>query len=155
MAVSSIETDVPQRVDEAMIARLTQITHRLDQIAQDGHETRERLERLDARLEEAGRQQRQTAEEVERRSDERIRARVSEAVKSVVQPEISLLRPPVEAQAARLAAVEARLERVETIQVESMNALDVRFGDLGFQTRVALAGGGLISLGAIMVVLLR
>jgi len=34
-------------------------------------------------------------------------------------------------------------------------ALDVRFGDLAYQTRMALSAGGLVTLAAILVVLLR
>jgi hypothetical protein len=107
------------------------------------------------RFEESAARQREAFERLERSLDERIQSRVGEGVRAVVQPEIQILRPGIEAQAARLVAVENRLERVETIQVESMNALDVRFGDLAFQTRLALSAGGLITIAAVMVMLLK
>jgi hypothetical protein len=107
------------------------------------------------RFEESSARQRDAIESLERTLEDRIQGRVGETVRSVVQPEVQALRPGIEAQAARLASVENRLERVETIQVESMNALDVRFGDLAFQTRLALSAGGLVTIGAMMVVLLR
>ena len=127
----------------------------IDGLTQHSHDTHDRIERLEMRIEESSARQRESLESLERSIEDRIQGRIGETVRSVVQPEVQVLRPGIEAQAARLASVENRLERVETIQVESMNALDVRFGDLAFQTRLALSAGGLVTIGAIMVMLLR
>jgi ElaB/YqjD/DUF883 family membrane-anchored ribosome-binding protein len=143
------------RGEDPLLTRLNRIIGRLDEVIEDGNLARTKLDRLDVRIEESLETQRRALEQLERNVDEKVQARVTEGVRAALQSEIGVLRPPIEAQAARLAAVENRLERVETIQVESMNALDARFGDLAAQTRIALAAGGLIALGAIMVVLLR
>jgi hypothetical protein len=137
------------------MSRLSLIASRIDGLTQHSHDTHDRIERLEMRFEEGTARQRDAIESLERALDERVQGRVGEAVRAVVQPEVQALRPGIEAQAARLASVENRLERVETIQVESMNALDVRFGDLAFQTRLALSAGGLVTIGAMMVVLLK
>jgi hypothetical protein len=143
------------RGDDPVLARLSRVVQRLDEVLEDGRETRTRIERLEMRFEETSDRQQRAMEQLERNVEEKLGGRIGESVRGVVQPELATFRPPIEAQAARLAAVESRLERVETIQVESMNALDARFSDLAYQTRLALSAGGLISLAAIMVVLLR
>ena len=143
------------RGEDPVLARLNRVVQRLDEVLEDNRETRTRIDRLEMRFEENVEQQQRALEQLEKSVEEKVGARVGESVRSVVQPELSVFRPPIEAPAARLAAVESRLERVETIQVESMNALDARFSDLAYQTRLALSAGGLISLAAIMVVLLR
>lgn len=145
----------PRAGDDPVLARLNRVVQRLDEVLEDNRETRTRIERLEMRFDETAERQQRAMEQLERNVEEKISSRIGESVKGAVQPELSVFRPPIEAQATRLAAVESRLERVETIQVESMNALDARFGDLAYQTRLALSAGGLISLGAIMVVLLR
>ena len=144
----------PRPSDELM-SRLSLIASRIDGLTQHSHETHDRIERLEMRFEEGSARQREALESIERALEERVQGRVADTVRAVVQPEVQALRPGIEAQAARLASVENRLERVETIQVESMNALDVRFGDLAFQTRLALSAGGLVTIGAIMVILLK
>jgi len=141
--------------DDPVLARLSRVVQRLDDVIEDGQATRARLDRLEMRLEETSDRHQRAIEQLERNVEEKMQSRLTESVKGAIQPELSVFRPPIEAQAARLAAVESRLERVETIQVESMNALDARFGDLAFQTRLALSAGGLVTLGAVMVVLLR
>ncbi len=152
-------TQYQSRTEDAILNRLNVIVSRIDSLAQVTHETRERLERVELHFDEAAVKQNQALDSMERRIeqglDDRIQGKLPEMVRHVVQPEIGVLRAPLEAQSVRLAAVENRLERVESIQVESMNALDVRFGDLAYQTRLALSAGGLVTLGAIMVVLLR
>ena len=145
----------PARPSDELMSRLSLIASRIDGLTQHSHDTHDRIERLEMRIEESSARQREALESFERALEERIQGRVGEAVRLVVQPEIQLLRPAIEAQAARMAAVENRLERVETIQVESMNALELRFGDLAFQTRLALSAGGLVTIGAVMVMLLR
>ena len=152
---SPLPTAPQSRPSDELMSRLSLIASRIDGLTQHSHDTHDRIERLEMRFEESSARQREALEGFERTLDERLQRGIGETVRSVVQPEISILRPGIEAQAARLAAVENRLERVETIQVESMNALDVRFGDLAFQTRLALSAGGLITIGAIMVMLLR
>ena len=154
-ALESSAHPAPTRGEDPVLSRLNRVVQRLDEVLEDNRETRTRIERLEMRFEEGADRQQRAMEQLERNVEEKLASRVGESVKAAVQPELSVFRPPIEAQAARLAAVESRLERVETIQVESMNALDARFGDLAYQTRLALSAGGLISLGAIMVVLLR
>ena len=145
----------PSRPSEELMSRLSLIASRIDGLTEHSHDTHDRIERLEMRFEESSARQREAIESLERSFDDRIQGRVADTVRAVVQPEVQVLRPGIEAQAARLASVENRLERVETIQVESMNALDVRFGDLAFQTRLALSAGGLVTIGAIMVILLK
>ena len=150
------ETNAPAgRPSDELLSRLNLIASRIDGLTQHSHETHDRIERLEMRFEEGSARQREALESIERALEERVQGRVADTVRAVVQPEVQALRPGIEAQAARLASVENRLERVETIQVESMNALDVRFGDLAFQTRLALSAGGLVTIGAIMVILLK
>src|SRR5438477_12390050 len=144
----------PRPSDELM-SRLSLIASRIDGLTQHSHDTHDRMERLEMRVEESSARQRDALESLERSLEDRVQLRTAETVRAVIQPEIQVLRPGIEAGAARLAPVENRLERVETIQVESMNALDVRFGDLAFQTRLALSAGGLVTIGAIMVILLK
>ena len=144
----------PRPSDELM-SRLSVIASRIDGLTQHSHDTHDRIDRLEMRFEDSSARQREAIESLERSLDDRMQGRLGEAVRTVLQPEVQGLRPGIEAQAARLAAVENRLERVETIQVESMNALDVRFGDLAFQTRLALSAGGLVTIGAVMVILLK
>ena len=152
-------TQSQSRTEDAILNRLNVIVSRIDSLAQVTHETRERLDRVELHFDEVAVKHNQALDNMERRIekglDDRIQGKLPEMVRHVVQPEVGVLRAPLEAQSARLAAVESRLERVESIQVESMNTLDVRFGDLAYQTRLALSAGGLVSLGAIMVVLLR
>lgn len=148
--VPGIPSPLPRPSDDLM-NRLSLIASRIDTLTDQGHDTRDRIDRLDRRVEESSGRM----EALERTIEDRLTIRLPEAVRDAVQPEIQSLRPGIDAQAGRLAAVENRLERVETIQVESMNALDARFGDLGFQTRLALSAGGLVTLGAMMVMLLR
>lgn len=147
------------RTEDAILNRLNVIVSRIDSLAQVTHETRERLDRIEVHFDEVAIKQNQSLDSMEKRIeqglDDRIQGKLPDMVRQVVQPEVGVLRAPLEAQSARLAAVENRLERVESIQVESMNALDVRFGDLAYQTRLALSAGGLVTLVAIMVVLLR
>jgi chromosome segregation ATPase len=145
---------LPRPSDE-LISRLSLIASRIDTLTDQGHDTRERIDRLERRFEESNARTRDAMEALDRTIEDRLSTRLPETVRNVVQPEVQTMRPGLEAQAARLASVENRLERVETIQVESMNALDVRFGDLAFQTRLALSAGGLVTLGAMMVILLR
>ena len=154
MPDSHLSPPQPRPSDE-LVSRLSLIASRIDGLTQHSHDTHDRIERLEMRIEESSARQRESLESLERSIEDRIQGRIGETVRSVVQPEVQVLRPGIEAQAARLASVENRLERVETIQVESMNALDVRFGDLAFQTRLALSAGGLVTIGAIMVMLLR
>lgn len=152
------DTDVAPgtpRSEDAVLSRLNQIATRLESLSHVSHETRERLDHLENRLDDANHRQQRSFEQVEQNVEERLHSRLGDTVRAVIQPELGVIRPPIEAQAARLAAVESRLERVETIQVESMNALDVRFGDLAFQTRLALSAGGLVTLAAVMVLLLK
>lgn len=144
-----------QRGEDPVLSRLNRVVERLDEVLEEGRQTRTRVERLEMRFEESNERNQRAIEQLERSMEEKLGSRIGDSVKSAVQPELAVFRPPIEAQATRLAAVESRLERVETIQVESMNALDARFGDLAYQTRLALSAGGLITLGAIMVVLLR
>jgi hypothetical protein len=143
------------RGEDPVLARLNRVVQRLDEVLEDNRETRNRIERLEMRFDEGSERQQKQIEALEHSLEEKVSAKVGDAVRAAVAPELTVFRPPIEAQAARLAAVESRLERVETIQVESMNALDARFSDLAYQTRLALSAGGLISLAAIMVVLLR
>jgi hypothetical protein len=140
---------------DELLRRLTAIAARIEEVADNGQDIRERVTHLEQRLDELSQRQMASADILEQRLDERLTPRVSEAVRQSVGPELATFRAPLEAQAVRLAGVENRLERVETIQVESMNALDVRFGDLAYQTRMALSAGGLVTLAAILVVLLR
>jgi hypothetical protein len=140
---------------DELLRRLTAIAARIEEVADNGQDIRERVTHLEQRLEEVSQRQMSSADVLEQRLDERLTPRVSEAVRQSIGPELASFRAPLEAQAVRLAGVENRLERVETIQVESMNALDVRFGDLAYQTRMALSAGGLVTLAAILVVLLR
>jgi hypothetical protein len=153
------EAPAPQgqqsRPSDELMSRLSLIASRIDGLTQHSHDTHDRIERLENKFEESSARQRDAIESLERTVEDRIQMRVADGVRAVIQPEVQTLRPGIEAQAARMAAVENRLERVETIQVESMNALDVRFGDLAFQTRLALSAGGLVTLGAIMVILLK
>jgi hypothetical protein len=155
LSESSLPAAPPSRPSDELMSRLSLIASRIDGLTQHSHATHDRIERLEMRFEESSARQRDAIESLERTLEDRVQGRVGETVRSVVQPEVQALRPGIEAQAARLASVENRLERVETIQVESMNALDVRFGDLAFQTRLALSAGGLVTIGAMMVVLLR
>jgi DNA repair exonuclease SbcCD ATPase subunit len=148
-------TSSTPRGEDPVLSRLNRVVQRLDEVLEDNRETRTRIERLEMRFDEGSERQQRAMEQLERNVEEKLGGRIGESVKSIMQPELATFRPPIEAQAARLAAVESRLERVETIQVESMNALDSRFTDLAYQTRLALSAGGLISLAAIMVVLLR
>ncbi len=141
--------------DDPVLVRLNRVVARLDEAIEDNHVTRQRIDRLEMRLEETADRHQRAIEQLERTMEDRLQNKLGEGVKAAIQPELAVFRPPIEAQAARLAAVESRLERVETIQVESMNALDARFGDLAFQTRLALSAGGLVTLAAVMVVLLR
>src|SRR5581483_787094 len=127
--------------DDPVLARLNQVVARLDEAIEDNHVTRQRIDRLEMRLEETADRHQRAIEQLERTMEDRLQTKLGEGVKAAIQP--------------GLAAVESRLERVETIQVESMNALDARFGDLAFQTRLALSAGGLVTLAAVMVVLLR
>lgn len=143
------------RGEDPVLSRLNRVVQRLDEVLEESRETRTRIERLEMRFDESQERQQRAIETLEQGIEERLGAKVGATVKAAVAPELVVFRPPIEAQAARLAAVESRLERVETIQVESMNALDARFSDLAYQTRLALSAGGLISLAAIMVVLLR
>ena len=140
---------------DELIRRLGAIAARIEEVADTGQDMRERVTHLEQRIEEISQRQMSSADVLEQRLDERLTPRMTEAVRQSVGPELATFRAPLEAQAVRLAAVENRLERVETIQVESMNALDVRFGDLAYQTRLALSAGGLVTLAAILVVLLR
>jgi hypothetical protein len=143
------------RPSDELVSRLSLIASRIDGLTQHSHDTHHRIDRLEMRFEESSARQREAIESLERSLDDRIQSRLGDTVRTVLQPEVQVLRPGIEAQAARLVAVENRLERVETIQVESMNALDVRLGDLAFQTRLALSAGGLVTIGAIMVMLLK
>ena len=152
---STLPVPPPSRPSDELMSRLSLIASRIDGLTQHSHDTHDRIERLEMRFEESSARQRDAIEGLERTLEDRLQGRIGETVRAVVQPEVQTLRPGLEAQAARLASVENRLERVETIQVESMNALDARFGDLAYQTRLALSAGGLVTLGAIMVVLLR
>ena len=145
----------PRAPSDELIRRLGAIAARIEEVADNGQDIRERVTHLEQRIDEIAQRQMSSADVLEQRLDERLTPRVTDAVKQSVGPELAGFRAPLEAQAVRLAAVENRLERVETIQVESMNALDARFSDLAYQTRLALSAGGLISLAAIMVVLLR
>jgi hypothetical protein len=144
----------PAPSDE-LVRRLGAIAARIEEVADNGQDIRERVTHLEQRIEEIAQRQMSAADVLEQRLDERLTPRMTDAVRQSVGPELATFRAPLEAQAVRLAAVENRLERVETIQVESMNALDVRFGDLAYQTRLALSAGGLVTLAAILVVLLR
>ena len=158
MVAPAIDAPAPAsapRGDDPVLARLNRVVQRLDEVIEDNRETRTRIERLEMRVDESQERQQRQLEQLEQSIQENVGSRVGESVRAAVAPELTVFRPPIEAQAARLAAVESRLERVETIQVESMNALDARFSDLAYQTRLALSAGGLISLAAIMVVLLR
>jgi len=152
---SPLPAGTPPRPSDELMSRLSLIASRIDGLTQHSHDTHDRIERLEMRFEESSVRQRDAIESLERTLEDRFQGRIGETVRAVVQPEVQALRPAIEAQAARLASVENRLERVETIQVESMNALDVRFGDLAFQTRLALAAGGLVTIGAMMVILLK
>lgn len=154
-ALDAAPAPAPARGEDPVLTRLNRVVQRLDDVIEDNRETRTRIERLEMRFDESQERQQRQLEQLEQNIQENLGARVGETVKAAVAPELTVFRPPIEAQAARLAAVESRLERVETIQVESMNALDSRFSDLAYQTRLALSAGGLISLAAIMVVLLR
>ena len=145
----------PRPPSDELARRLGAIAARIEEVADNGQDIRQRVTHLEQRLEEMAQRQMSAADVLEQRLDERLTPRMTEAVKESVGPELATFRAPLEAQAVRLAAVENRLERVETIQVESMNALDVRFGDLAYQTRLALSAGGLVTLAAILVVLLR
>ncbi|TAK23226.1 MAG: hypothetical protein EPO26_08170 [Chloroflexota bacterium] len=145
----------PQRPSDELIRRLNVIAGRIDDAIEGGRDTRERIGILEQRIEDMNQRQMRTFDTLEQRLDERLSPRIGEAVNAMVQPELASFRAPLEAQAVRLAAVENRLERVETIQVDSMSALDVRFGDVAYQTRLALAAAGLVTLCGIMVVLLR
>ena len=140
---------------DELVRRLGAIAARIEEVADNGVDIRQRVTHLEERLEEIAQRQMGSADVLEQRLDERLTPRVTDAVKQSVGPELAGFRAPLEAQAVRLASVENRLERVETIQVESMNALDVRFGDLAYQTRLALSAGGLVTLAAMLVVLLR
>ena len=146
---------LPRQPSDELVRRLALIASRVEEVADTGHELRDRVVQLEHRLGGLAARQAAVADELEQRLDERLTPKVADAVRQMVAPELAGLRAPLEAQAVRLAAVENRLERVETIQVESMNALDVRFGDLAYQTRLALSAGGLVTLAAILVVLLR
>ena len=143
------------RPSDELMSRLSLIASRIDGLTQHSHDTHDRIDRLEMRVEESAARQREALESLERSLEDRVQSRVSEGVRAVVQPEVQVLRPGIEAQAARLVAVENRLERVETIQVESMNALDQKFVDLAYQTRLALSAGGLITIAAVMVMLLK
>jgi hypothetical protein len=145
----------PRPPSDELVRRLGAIAARIEEVADNGQDIRERVTHLEQRLEEMSQRQMSAADVLEQRLDERLTPRVTDAVKQSVGPELATFRAPLEAQAVRLAGIENRLERVETIQVESMNALDVRFGDLAYQTRLALSAGGLVTLAAILVVLLR
>lgn len=145
----------PRPPSDDLVRRLGAIAARIEEVADTGVDMRDRVTHLEQRIEEIAQRQISAPEVLEQRLDERLTPRVIEAVKQSVGPELASFRAPLEAQAVRLASVENRLERVETIQVESMNALDVRFGDLAYQTRLALSAGGLVTLAAILVVLLR
>jgi hypothetical protein len=155
MSESTLPSANQSRPSDELMSRLSLIASRIDGLTQHSHDTHDRMERLEMRFEEGSARQRDAIESLERSLEDRVQGRVADTVRAVIQPEIQVLRPGIEAQAARLASVENRLERVETIQVESMNALDVRFGDLAFQTRLALSAGGLVTIGAIMVMLLK
>jgi chromosome segregation ATPase len=145
----------PRQPSEELLRRLSAIAARIEEVADHGQDIRERVTHMELRLDELSQRQMSMADVLEQRLDERLTPRVTEAVRQSVGPELASFRAPLEAQAVRLAGVENRLERVESIQVESMNALDVRFGDLAYQTRMALSAGGLVTLAAILVVLLR
>ena len=155
LAIDAPAAPAAPRGEDPVLSRLNRVVQRLDEVIEDNRETRTRIERLEMRFDESQERQQKQLEQLETNIQEKLGARVGESVKAAVAPELTVFRPPIEAQAARLAAVESRLERVETIQVESMNALDARFSDLAYQTRLALSAGGLNSLAAIMVVLLR
>ena len=146
---------LPRQPSDELLRRLALIAARVEQVADTGQELRDRVGQLEQRLDEMAARQAAAADGLEQHLDERLTPRVADAVRQMVSPEFAGFRAPLEAQAVRLAAVENRLERVETIQVESMNTLDVRFGDLAYQTRLALSAGGLVTLAAILVVLLR
>ena len=146
---------LPRQPSDELVRRLALIASRVEEVADTGHELRDRVVQLEHRLGGLAARQAAVADELEQRLDERLTPKVADAVRQRVAPELAGLRAPLEAQAVRLAAVENRLERVETTQVESMNTLDVRFGDLAYQTRLALSAGGLVTLAAILVVLLR
>jgi DNA repair exonuclease SbcCD ATPase subunit len=150
------ETNAPAtRPSDELMSRLNLIASRIDGLTQHSHDTHDRIERLERRFDEEASRHRESFDQLERSLEDKLSHRLTDSVRAGIAPEIQILRPSMDAQSARLASVENRLERVETIQVESMNALDVRFGDLGFQTRLALSAGGLVTLGAIMVILLK
>lgn len=151
-----METTTPAaRPSDELMSRLNLIASRIDGLTQHSHDTHDRIDRIERRIDEESSRSREAFDRLQRDLDEKLTRQLTDSVRHGIQPEVQILRPSMEAQAARLAAVENRLERVETIQVESMNALDVRFGDLGFQTRLALSAGGLVTLGAIMDILLK
>ena len=146
----------PPRIDEApLLNRLNTIVSRVEDLSDSIREHQEKIADLGHRMDDNSYKTQQAMEHMQRQIEERLQTGLGEVIRANVQPELATLRAPMEAQSVRLAAVETRLERVETIQVESMNALDVRFADLGFQTRLALSGGGLVTLAAILIVLLR
>jgi hypothetical protein len=149
------EATVPRPPSDELMRRLALIAARVEEVADTGHDLRDRVVQLEQRLDDMAARQAAAADGLEQHLDARLTPRVADAVRQMVGPELAGFRAPLEAQAVRLAAVENRLERVETIQVESMNTLDVRFGDLAYQTRLALSAGALVTLAAILVVLLR
>jgi len=149
------EAGAPRQPSDELVRRLALIAARVEEAADTGNELRDRVGQLEQRLDEMAARQAASVDVLEHHLDERLTPRVAEAVRQMVGPELAGFRAPLEAQAVRLAAVENRLERVETIQVESMNTLDARFGDLAYQTRLALSAGALVTLAAILVVLLR
>ncbi|MBM4419504.1 MAG: hypothetical protein FJ033_14510 [Chloroflexi bacterium] len=152
---TATEAPAPPKPSEELVRRLNQIASQIDDVIDVHRVSHERMTMLEQRIDDMGQRQMRTFDTLEQRLEERLSPRISDSVRSYVQPELAGFRAPLEAQAVRLAAVENRLERVESIQVNSMNALDVRFGDVAYQTRLALAAAGLVSLAGMLVVLLR
>src|SRR4051794_39540322 len=106
-----------QRGEDPVLSRLNRVVQRLDEAMEENRENRTRVERIEMRIEESSERQQRAMEQLERNMEEKLGGRIGESVRGIVQPELAVSRPPIEAQAARLAAVESRLERVETIQV--------------------------------------
>ena len=145
----------PRMDDMPVLNRLNTVVQRVEELADSIREHQDKITDLGHRLDDNTYRQQQALEHLQHQMEERLQTGLGDTIRAAVQPEVTTVRAPLEAQAVRLAAVENRLERVETIQIESMNALDTRFADLGFQTRLALSAGGLVTLAAILIVLLR